>query len=223
MKKEKIILGFLVLIAIFAFPNVVKAGFQSKPGSALTSKTADEFFEGCRKMEAKGGVLGLSESINSTTYTGTTGNGIDAHMALNTEWGTIALLTNSAYGVGVGINGTYNSKTSTDNATGVYGLADGTYEYVASTYSGTTSSYNEKMRGADARYFSNYSSQTPKAGDALQCKNWLSASSAYWATAIDPVFVRGYYGLFGFHFVYGDGSSNSYVGTRAVVVCGAGL
>ena len=133
MKKEKIILGFLVLIAIFAFPNVVKAGFQSKPGSALTSKTADEFFEGCRKMETKGGVLGLNESINSTTYTGTTGNGIDAHMALNTEWGTIALLTNSAYGVGVGIKGEYNSKTSTDNATGVYGLANDTFEFVAST------------------------------------------------------------------------------------------
>ncbi len=221
MKKEKIILGFLVLIAIFAFPNVVKAGFQSKPGSALTSKTADYFFEGCRKMEAKGGVLGLSESINSTTYIGTTGNGIDAHMALNTEWGTIALLTNSAYGVGVGIKGSNNSKTSTDNATGVYGLANGTYEYVASTYSGTTSSYNEKMRGADARYFSSYSSSTPKAGDALQCTNWLSASDALWTSASYPVFRRGYYGLFGFSFESGGGSSS--YGSRAVVVCGAGL
>lgn len=220
MKKEKIILGFLVLIAIFAFPNVVKAGFQSKPGSALTSKTADYFFEGCRKMEAKGGVLGLSESINSTTYIGTTGNGIDAHMALNTEWGAIALLTDSGYGIGKGISGK-STKTSTDNATGVYNLADGTWEYVASTYSGTTSSYNEKMRGADARYFSSYSSQTPKAGDALQCTNWLSASYTSWTYASFPVFRRGFGGLFGFS--GGTGSGDSISGSRAVVVCGAGL
>lgn len=220
MKKIKSMMLFVLFCIIILIPSRVHAGYQSKPGIALTNTTADTFFVGCRNMETAGGVLGLEEGLNSD-YTGTSANGIDAHMALNTEWGTIALFTNSQYGVKTGISGTNSSSTSTGNATGIYGLANGVYEYVASTYEGTTSSYNKIIRGANARYFNSYSSKTPKAGDALQCKKWLGASYAYWTHASGSVFLRGCNGLFGFS--NPTGNSNGSYCTRAVVVCGAGL
>ena len=220
-KKMMLVSMLIVMVAILIIPGKVHAAYQSKPGNALTSRTADQFFEGCRNMEVSGGVLGLSETLETTTYKGTSNNGIDVHMALNTEWGTVALLTDSAYGIGKDISGANNTKTSTGNATGVCKLANGTYEYVASTYNGTSSQYNTKLRSADARYFNSYSSNTSKAGDALNCANWLSASTAYWTAASAPVFARGCYGLFGFSNNLGNSSSSG--GSRAIVVCGAGL
>lgn len=220
-KKMMLVSMLIVMVAILIIPGKVHAAYQSKPGNVLTSRNVDQYFEGCRNMEISGGVLGLSETIEATTYKGTSNNGLDVHMALNTEWGTVALLTDSAYGIGKDISGTNNTKTSTGNATGVCNLANGTYEYVASTYNGTTSSYNTKLRSADARYFNSYSSSTSKAGDALNCANWLSASVANWLNASYPVFKRGAYGLFGFYFYAGGSNSND--GSRAVVVCGAGL
>lgn len=223
-KKMMLVSMLIVMVAILIIPGKVHAAYQSKPGNALTSRTADQFFEGCRNMEVSGGVLGLSETLETTTYKGTSNNGIDVHMALNTEWGTVALLTDSAYGIGKDISGTNNPKTSTGNATGVCNLANGICEYVASTYNGTSSKYNTKLRSADARYFNSYSSNTSKAGDALNCANWLSASYDSWANASNPVFYRGAHGLFGFSVDYGDSYSNYVVyGSRAVVVCGAGL
>ena len=48
-----------------------------------------------------------------------------------------------------------------------------------------------------------------------------SASNANWTNASNPVFKRGYDSLFGFN--NNTGNSNSNNGSRAVVVCGAGL
>lgn len=224
MKNKKIMLisMFIVMTVIMLIPGKVHAAYQSKPGATvLVNTTADQFFEGCRNMETRGGVLGLSETLETTTYKGTSNNGIDVHMALNTEWGTVALLTDSAYGIGKDISGTNNTKTSTGNATGVYNLANGTVEYVASTYSGASYQYNTKLRSADARYFNSYSSNTSKAGDALNCANWLSATNASWTNNYYPIFLRGSNGLFGFFYLVStSGGSGS---SRAVVVCGAGL
>lgn len=224
MKKVKIMILFIVLGMLLIIPNSAHAGYQSKPGEALTGKYADVHFVGCRKMETSGGVLGLEEGLNDD-YTGTTvgGNGIDAHMALNTEWGTIALFTNSQYGVKTGISGQKNDSTSTGNATGIYGLANSTAETVASSYDGQTAVYGATIRSANERYFNNYASQTTKAGDALECQKWLGADVNGWITAGRPVFLRNFsYTLFGFS--YSGGGSNLGMGsTRAVVVCGAGL
>lgn len=220
-KKMMLVSMLIVMVAILIIPGKVHAAYQSKPGNVLTSRNVDQYFEGCRNMEISGGVLWLSETIEATTYKGTSNNGLDVHMALNTEWGTVALLTDSAYGIGKDISGTNNTKTSTGNSTGVYSLANGTYEYVASTYSGASYQYNTKLRSADARYFNSYSSNTSKAGDALNCANWLSATNASWTNNYYPIFLRGSNGLFGFFYlVSASGGSGS---SRAVVVCGAGL
>ena len=222
-KKMMLVSMLIVMVAILIIPGKVHAAYQSKPGNVLTSRNVDQYFEGCRNMEISGGVLGLSETIEATTYKGTSNNGLDVHMALNTEWGTVALLTDSAYGIGKDISGTNNTKTSTGNSTGVYSLANGTYEYVASTYSGTSTSGNTKLRSADSRYFNSYSSNASKAGDALNCTKWLSASYASWGSINSPVFIRGYNGLFDFSNHDGNGYNDVKRGARAVVVCGAGL
>ena len=212
---KKLTILSIILIIMLALPTVANAGYQSKPGVSYKTTTADNHFVSCRNMEVEGGALGLKEEL-ATDYSGTTQNGIDAHMILNTEWGTIALLTNSTYGIGREIAGTTSTKTSTGNSTGVYNLANN-WEYTATTYSGTSASYNTKIRNSKACYFNSYSSQTSKKGDAINCSKWLSANTADWISAANPVFGRGS-GLFSFD--YGSGLSNY---SRAVVVCGAGL
>lgn len=223
IKNKKILIMISLIIAfMLLIPNKSKAGLQAnKGGTSLGNVIPDSFFEGIRKMETQYGTLGKNANLDSK-YLDTTKNGIDAHMALNTEWGTVALLTDSVFGVGTSISGT-SDKTSTGNESGVYNLANGKYECVASTYNGTSNIYNKKIRSADERYFNSYSSNTSIPGDALQCANWLLGSAGSWISSSSPIFKRGYGALFGFSYGNGDSSANSSFGSRAVVVCGTGL
>lgn len=59
MKKIKVMILFIVLGILLIIPNSAHAGYQSKPGEALTQKTPDVYFAGCRQMETSGGVSGL--------------------------------------------------------------------------------------------------------------------------------------------------------------------
>ena len=59
MKKIKVMILFIVLGMLLIIPNSAHAGYQSKPGKALTQKIPDVYFVGCRQMETSGGVLGL--------------------------------------------------------------------------------------------------------------------------------------------------------------------
>ena len=224
MKNKKCMIKILILticILCAIYPNNAYAALQAnKGGTSLTNVTADAFFTESRKMEQTGGTLGTDATIDSTTYRDSSGNGIDSHMALNTEWGGAALLADSIFGVGNSISGS-SDKTTTGNSSGVYNMANEKSEYVAEIWNKTKNSYNSKIIGADSIYYNNYTANTPKAGDALECAGWLRASYSYWASSEGPAFVRGYGALFGFSGSYGNGNSGS--GSRAVVVCGAGL
>ena len=100
--------GILLLIAMLAiiFPTVSSANLQSRPGvKSLKYKTASEYFLLCRQMETSSGPLGLNATIevknidNKEQVVETTDpNGIDVHMIKNTEYGTAAMLSASAYG-----------------------------------------------------------------------------------------------------------------------------
>lgn len=227
MKNKKIMLisMFIAMTAIIMIPGKVHAAYQSKPGSILTSATADTYFEGCRNMETNGGVLGLKEVL-ADDYTGTTKNGIDSHMILNTEWGTIALLTDSTYGIGKEMPGWGNDNTTTGNATGIYGMNNRNPEYTATTVSDATSQYNIKMRSANSIYFNDYTDKKSKLGDAISC--WSSNSLV---TASEPVYGRAkpssFWNCSGHSgsgsTTYYIGGTNEYYSSRAVVVCGAGL
>lgn len=210
-KIQKIIIAVMLLLGIIMLnPSKVQAGLQAnKGGTSLTNVTADGFFEGIRAMESSGGTLGKSANYNTSDFLDTSGNGIDCHMAKNTEWGTAAMLAASSYGATP-----TGDASSTQNESGVYQMADKKYEYVATSYEGATNKYNRVIRSADGRYFNLYSS-TRKSffGDSTE---YVSAS----LTTSRPVYARGYNSLFNVFNDNDNGNSFGNFGSRAVVVCG---
>ena len=221
IKSKKLLVVFaVVLIATVIAPIRSNAGLQAnKGGTSLTYTTASQFFDGMRKMETKYGTLG-KEAVLNDKYLDTTNNGIDVHMALNTEWGTVALLTDSAFGVGKRIAGTSNESTSTGNESGVYNLANGMSEYTATIMSNhCNETESEKIVNSDERYFNNCVSG--KSGDALNCSGWLGTNMNSTTSNSYIIYRRGINGLFGFY--YSSGKSDQYNSSRAVVVCGENL
>ena len=89
MNKKKMKLysiALLFLLVILLSTTKVEASLQAKPGVAsLVNQTANQFFEKIRLMETKGETLGLNANIDSTTYLDSSNNGVDVHMAKNTE------------------------------------------------------------------------------------------------------------------------------------------
>ena len=222
----KRILNKIIIITIFLSiwmtGTVNAAGYQAnKNTKSKVSTTANDFFEGIRNMEAAGGTLGTEAviDINGGQYTDSSENGIDCHMALNTEWGTVAMLAASAYGVAP--NGKSDDST-TGNASGVYQMADGTSEFVAGIFK-TGNSNISKIFNADAIYRNLYKEKVSKSGDAtLETQKWKGASYAnFLEDDVNPVFLRDNGGLFGFSATFGG--THVMIGSRAVVVCGSGL
>ena len=216
MKKKlnKIIIFTIIMLITIMIVPIKAYGLQAnKGGTSKKSTTISDFFSLIRGMESPTGTLAVEADTESKK------NGIDCHMAKNTEWGTAALMAASIYGAGSTIIKTSSdSFSTTGNESGVYQMGDGTYEYVAGIYNNTSNSYNANLVNADAKYKNNYTSSTPIAGDALECK-WGGYSA--WVDASSPVFKRSYGGLFGFSNSFG--TSNSAYGSRAVVVCAPGL
>ena len=125
--------------------------------------------------------------FRSTDYI--TSNGInqsDSHMMKNIEWGAVAYLKQSNYGLGIieiGANNNYNYRTgcgiaksgmgstscntyntstgmlasTTGNITGVYDMSGGAYEYVMGNYNKTTGSSGLTISGVPAEYIDIYS------------------------------------------------------------------
>ena len=98
IKKQKIIMVIIAILSIIVMPNMSQAGLQAnKGGTRLTNITSNNFFIAIRKMETQYGTLGKNAILDTTTYLDSTKNGIDSHMILNTEYGTIAILAKSKY------------------------------------------------------------------------------------------------------------------------------
>ena len=158
-----LIISIIAIMGIIVMPNKANAGLQAnKGGTSLVTTTANDFFKTIRRMETQYGTLGKNAQINDK-YVDTTGNGIDCHMALNTEVGTAGILSYSRYGA---VPTSANDST-TGNESGIKQLGFGKYEYVAGIYSTSNSSYMNVMFNADARYYNKYESNTSKAGDGM--------------------------------------------------------
>ena len=183
---------------------------------------------------------------------------LKSHMLKNSEWGAVAYLTHSKYGrngtevtinnnsnyltgnagdsVGASssaITNAYNTEkgvlaSSTGNVYGIYDLSGGAYEYVASYYSGSTSSnltnngsqlVNETNREYVTAYDGTDVDTDYKQGDATkETKGW-NGVSAIFVDSFSPFFLRGgsYYDTSGagvFSFFNLDGHSSSLVGFR---------
>lgn len=220
IKSKKLLVVFAVaLITTVIAPIRSNAGLQAnKGGTSLVRTTASQFFDGMRKMEIQYGTLGKNAVLDDK-YLDTTNNGIDVHMVLSTEWGTVALLTDSAFGVGKGIAGTGKNSTSTGNESGVYNLADGKEEYVSTIYKGSSDN-EEKIVLADSRYSNDYRDISLRLGDALECRTWLGALNYQRSSNSYPVLKRGDSGLFSY---YSAGGADYNRSSRAVVVCGENL
>lgn len=223
-KFNRKIITMLILLAIIILPNTANAALQAnKGGTSLVETTAADFFKAIRQMETTNGTLGTASEIDTAggTYLDTTLNGIDCHMAKNTEWGTAAMLAASVYGTAP--TGTSDAST-TGNETGIYQMADSKYEYVAGIYSKDSYANNlEIIKTADARYRNLYTSSTSIAGDAtLETKGWYGASNADFVTSNKPISARSSGSLFGCYNYYMGLSRYDYT-SRAVVVCGAEL
>ena len=210
--KNILILMAIAIISIIAMPNKSNAGLQAnKGGTSLANTTANDFFKTIRRMEAQYGTLGKNAQLDDK-YVDTSANGIDCHMALNTEFGTAGILSYSRYGSVP----TSSNDTTTGNASGIYQLGYGKYEYVAGIGT-STNEYVNVIANADSRYYNKYTASTNIAGDGMG----KFGNTVHWPSSSNPILERSSSGvLYSSDFT---GNTHSGNGSRAVIVCGAGL
>ena len=223
MKKTKLILATLTIMFVALLCSTVEAqaALQANSDTHYNSnnqKTPLDWMSGFRKMEEKGGGMGLSETQGTDLTSKSGSNSIDVHMMRATEYGAIAILSASGYG-----NPSNEQKltTTTGNKTGIY-FSGSNWEFVAGGLE------NNIFPNTNKKYYDTYKSgdrSSARVGDALGettnngCQGWHSASSSSWVTGDNPCFLRGYVGLFSFSSL---GASYTKWG-RGVAVVGAGL
>ena len=203
-----------------------------KPGvSSLTSITVENMYS-------------AGKLFRSTDYI--TSNGInqsDSHMMKNIEWGAVAYLKQSNYGLGItGITINDNSsfytgggsgtsyKTNTEqstsgNITGVYDMSGGAFEYVMGNYNKTAGDSGLTVSGIPAEHIDIYSGTSVSAshlGDALgETAGWY-INYADFVLSRHPWFSRGGNCLSGgdagvFGFIYSTGEGYNSYGFRVVL------
>ena len=208
IKKQKIIIMVIItILSIIVMPNMSQAGLQAnKGGKSLKRVSASDFFIAIRKMETQYGTLGKNAVIDTTTYLDSTENGIDCHMALNTEFGTIGILAYSEYGT----IPTNSKDITTGNESGVYQIRYGIYEYVAGIFDVQHSGINI-IRNSDGRYSNKYKASVSIAGDGM---GKLQADVRYPYEG-RPIITRA-----GLNSDVEDSFDYNDCSARAVVVCG---
>ena len=184
-----------------------------------------------------------SKLFNSTTYL--TNDGIqntDSHMMKNIEWGAVAYLKQSIYGLGItdietnymsgyytggGTGTSYKTnigQSTSGNITGVYDMSGGAWEYVMGNYNKQAGDSGLTVSGVPAEHIDIYSGTSVAAshlGDATgETAGWYS-DSAIFVNSSNPWFPRGGYffsndaGVFSF----GDyaGEVSDHFGFRSVL------
>ena len=202
-----------------------------KPGvSSLTSITVANMYS-------------AGKLFRSTDYI--TSNGInqsDSHMMKNIEWGAVAYLKQSNYGLGItditiNDNSSYTGggsgtsyKTNTEqstsgNITGVYDMSGGAFEYVMGNYNKTAGDSGLTVSGIPAEHIDIYSGTSVSAshlGDALgETAGWY-INHADFVLSRHPWFSRGGNCLSGgdagvFGFIYSTGEGYNSYGFRVVL------
>ncbi|MCI6002274.1 MAG: hypothetical protein MRZ37_03925, partial [Tenericutes bacterium] len=181
----------------------------------------------------------VGQLFRSATYL--TSNGInvaDSHMMKNIEWGAVAYLKQSNYGLGLtditysanysggGIGVSYKTNTgqsTTGNITGVYDMSGGVYAYVMGNYNKQAGSSGLTISTVPTGHIDIYSG-TSHLGDALgETAGWYS-DFAQFSDYNYPWFYRGGYNLYGdvtptgvFGFNKSVGSANAGNGFRVVL------
>ena len=175
-----------------------------------------------------------------------TSNGInqsDSHMMKNIEWGVVAYLKQSKYGLGltnisINNNSSYytgggsgsNYKTNTGQSTtgniyGIYDLSGGAYEYVMGNYNKTAGSSGLTVSGVPAEHIDIYSGNSVSAshlGDATgETAGWYSAIARFVSSDYPWFFREGDFSFCnydkGLVTDYGSGYAYTYFGFRTVL------
>ena len=186
-----------------------------------------------------------SKLIRSTDYLTTNGaNESDSHMMKNIEWGAVAYLKQSIYGlgitdIGVNSNGSYYTgggsgtsyktnigQSTTGNITGVYDMSGGAYEYVMGNYNKMAKDSRLTISTVPTGHIDIYSGTSVSAshlGDALgETAGWYS-DYARFVNSISSWFNRGGYYYGGddsagvFYFSSGSGGGFDSIGFRVVL------
>ena len=175
-----------------------------------------------------------------------TSNGInqsDSHMMKNIEWGAVAYLKQSNYGLGItditinsndsfytggGTGTSYKTNTgrsTSGNITGVYDMSGGAFEYVMGNYNKTAGDSGLTVSGVPAEHIDIYSGTSVSAshlGDALgETAGWY-INYADFVLSGGPWFSRGGNCLSGgdagvFGFIYSTGEGYNSYGFRVVL------
>ena len=136
--------------------------------TSLRSQTVSSFFTAIQNVKTTYGI-----------------NNADSHMMKNMEWGAVAYLKQSKYGLGttdiaVNTNSSYYTgggqsdayktnvaQSTTGNIYGVYDMSGGAWEFVMGNYNDTISNAGFSSMPA-AKYYDKYTSRTGKTGDATK-------------------------------------------------------
>ena len=183
----------------------------------------------------------VGKLFRSTNYITAEGvNHADSHMMKNIEWGAVAYLKQSIYGLGItdigishndsyftgGGSGTsYKTnirQSTTGNITGIYDMSGGALEYVMGNYNKQAGSTGFTVSGVPAEYIDIYSGTSVSAshlGDATgETAGWYS-NYDFFVNSSKPWFGRGgyyYYGGAGVFF-FNDGSGDYTDGNANIV------
>ena len=174
-KKKRVLIGIIMFatIGILGQTSRVEAALQANGGTAITANLND-WIKAVRQMQATGGTLGLTDTIN-TNLTSSNKN-MDIHMQKNTEYGAMAILSASAYG---NPNKITDGQTTTGNASGIQIKLN--EEWVVAAQNDTLV---ENMKNAVGRYWNNYGTgdgSNSKSGDAMaETNGWHGSSGNSW-------------------------------------------
>ena len=172
-RKMSITIFMIMVVGIFMISTKVEAALQANGGTPITANLND-WIKAVRQMQATGGTLGLTDTIN-TNLTSSNKN-MDIHMQKNTEYGAMAILSASAYG---NPNKITDGQTTTGNASGIQIKLN--EEWVAAAGDDT---YVTNMKNAAKRYWNNYGTgngSNSKNGDAMaETNGWYGSSDNRW-------------------------------------------
>lgn len=233
MAKIVLVAFIIVATSIILLPTKVNAALQANGGTPA-SYIINSWLLAIRQMQTTGGALGLTDTINGNLTSGNTN--LDIHMEKNTEYGAMAILSASSYGMGS--TPIKSGETTTGNATGIKIMINSERVSAGDNSLGafsTGSVYVPNFRNALGRYKNIYTENkyVEKVGDGIATVGaWHGASGNKW---IDNKYPSGLlrarsgslFSYYGYGSMGGSDYGESYYGkknpTRAVVVVGSGI
>ena len=213
----KIAIGMLAIIMIYLIiPNKTQGALQAN-GDTAKKDTMNNWMINIRNMQASGGALGLTDTINSNLTS--ENKDLDIHMEKNTEYGAMIILSASSYGKPDKIN---DGETTTGNATGVVIKLNNDYGEMVVAGGSSVGNLVSNFNNALGRYKNIYGSHV---GDAMtETNGWHGSGRCSWLYRNTYIFTRATYkgSVFGYVGDWNQGHNNA-VATRAVVVVGSGI